>query len=178
MTSRSPASHTFHCALSLLLAAVPGLLAACSARDNAPPAAALPAATQPGQPAAPPSQPARRADPELTAEIGFSHAQSVFRIENRDTFAWSNCQFNLNATGKAPGYTEGVASVKPGVKETAELRAGDFTNGAGRKFDPAAERVATLDFSCDTPQGRLHGSQFLLGEPPGHGQPPGEGKPQ
>jgi hypothetical protein len=165
MTYRSRASHAFHCALPLLLPAVLGLLSGCSARHSAAPAAA-----QPARSSSPPSQPASRANPELAAEIGFSHTQSVFRVENRDTFPWSNCQFILNAHGTTPAYTLAVASVKPGLEQTAVLKAGDFSDTAGRKFDPAADRVATLDFGCDTPQGRLRGKQFLLGEPPGHGK--------
>jgi hypothetical protein len=166
MKYRSPAaSHALHSALPLLLAVAVGLLSGCSGRHGAAPAAARAAPS-----ASPASQPAHRADAQLTAEIGFSHAQSLFRIENRDTFAWSNCQFVLNAHGTAPGYTLAIASVKPGFKEIAMLRAGDFSDTAGRKFDPAVGRVATLDFGCDTPQGRLRGKQFLLGEPPGQGK--------
>jgi hypothetical protein len=168
MTSRSPeASHAFHSALPLLLAAVLGLLSGCSGRHSAAPAAARAAPSSSS-----PSQSAHRANPELTAEIGFNHAQSLFRVENRDTFAWSNCQFILNAHGTTtPGYTLALASVSPGLKETAMLQSGAFTDAAGKKFDPAVERIATLDFGCDTPRGRLRGQQFLLGEPPGQGKP-------
>ena len=167
MTSRSPAAcPALRSALPVLLAAVLGLLSGCSGRHGTTPAAAPPASS-----ASRPSQPAHPANPELTAEIGFSHAQSVFRIENRDTFPWSNCQFILNAHGPTSRYGLAMASVQPGVKETVELRAGDFTAAAGKKFDPAVDRVATLDFDCDTPQGRLRSEQFLLGEPPGHGKP-------
>jgi hypothetical protein len=166
MTSRSRASHAFHRALPLLLPAMLGLLAGCSARHSPAPAAAERAPS-----ASPPTQAAPRANPELAGEIGFSHAQSVFRVENRDTFEWSNCQFILNAHGTTPAYTLGVASVKPGLEQTAVLKAGDFSDTAGRKFDPATDRVTTLDFVCDTPQGRLPGKQFLLGEPPGRGKP-------
>jgi hypothetical protein len=171
MTSRSRASHAFQCVLPLVLAAALGSLSGCSGRHSAAPAAAQPAPSSSTPPSSAPSLPARRADPELTAEIGFSHTQSLFRIENRDKFTWSNCQFILNAHGTTPGYTLGVASVKSGLEETATLRAADFTDTAGKKFDAAVDRVATLDFGCDTPQGRLRGEQFLLGEPPGHGKP-------
>lgn len=186
MTFVSPASHVFRRALPILLAAALGLLPGCSARQNAAPAAAAhsdPAQPSPGQ-SGPAQPPAHQVPKELAAEIGFNHAQSLFRIENRDEFAWSNCQFVLNANGKSPGYSLAVPSVKPGVKETAELRVGDFNDTAGKKFDPAAQRVATLDFDCDTPQGHLRARQFLLGEPPGQGNPPlqgnpaGQGKPQ
>jgi hypothetical protein len=167
---RSPTStRAFHYALPLLPAVLVVLLA-CSGHQSAAPAAAARAAAASPSPS-PASPPARRPDPQLSAEIGFNDAQSVFRIENRDAFNWSNCQFVLKTHGATPGYTLGVAGVKSGFKETAMLRAGDFTDAAGRKFDVAAGRVATLDFSCDTPQGRLHGSQFLLGEPPAQGRP-------
>jgi hypothetical protein len=158
----------------LLLPAVLAVLPGCSGQQSAPPAsAAVP------QSPAPPPRSAHRADPGLTAEVGYTDALLLFRIENRDAFAWSDCQFNLNALGTDPGYTLMVPSLKPGLTEAAQLHVGDFTDAAGKKFDTAAGRVATLDFSCDTPQGRLaYGGQFLVGEPPGHGGPPIQGKPQ
>lgn len=175
MRSRSPASHTFRCALPVLLLASLGLLPGCSARQSAAPAAAAqpaPSASSPRSEAAP----AHQADPQLTAEIGFSHAQSLFRVENRDAFPWSNCQFILNAQGNAPGYTLAIASVKPGLREAVKFRPGDFTDAAGKRFDAAAGRVATLDLACDAPQGRLRAEQFLLGEPPGPSQPSAQGR--
>jgi hypothetical protein len=162
---------------SLVLPAVLAVLLGCSGQESAAPVSAPAAAASPSSPA-PPSQPPRPADRQLSSEIGFSHARSLFRVENHDEFAWSNCQFMLNASGTTPGYGLKVGSIKPGLKETAVFGAGDFTDAAGTKFDAAAVRVETLDFSCDTPQGRLRGSQFLLGEPPSQGQPPIQSKPQ
>jgi hypothetical protein len=34
------------------------------------------------------------------------------------------------------------------------LASAEFVDGDGHKFDPATERLATLDIACDTPQGR------------------------
>lgn len=177
MTSRSPAAargpaagDAFRSGLPIVLSAALALLLGCSGQHGSAPAAPAAARSAASSPT-PPSQPAPYADRGLSAEIGFSHAQSLFRIENRDAFDWSNCQFILNAHGGTPGYTLAVASVKPGLKETAVLPARDFTDAAGRKFDPAAIWVSTLDFACDTPQGRLRAEQFLLGEPPHQGQP-------
>ena len=159
-TRRSPTTpRALHYALPLLAALLVVLLA-CSGHQSAAPAAVRAAPASPS----PPSQPARRPDPQLSAEIGFSDAQSVFRVENRDDFDWSNCQFVLKTHGATPGYTLGVAGVKSGFKETAMLRAGDFTDATGRKFDVAAGRVATLDFACDTPQGRLRGPRRERGQ--------------
>jgi hypothetical protein len=168
MTSRFPAArHAFHSALPSLLPPALALLLGCSGQEDAAPAAAQPAPS-----ASHPSQPAKAADRGLTAEIGYSARLLLFRVENRDGFAWSNCQFNLNAQGTDPGYTLVVASVKPGLTEAVQLPVGEFTDGAGRKLDTAAHKVMTLDFGCDTPQGRLYyGGQFRLGEPPGQGKP-------
>jgi hypothetical protein len=164
---RSPAvSRAFRSRLALL-PAVLAVLLGCSGQQGA-----VPAATRPAPSASQPSQPAHQADRGLTAEIGYNATLLLFRVENRDTFAWSNCQFNLNAQGTDPGYTLEVASVKPGLTEAAQLRVGEFTDAAGRKLDTAAHKVMTLDFGCDTPQGRLYyGGQFRLGEPPGQGRP-------
>jgi hypothetical protein len=165
MTSRSSAaSHACHSGLAMLLAVALSLLLGCSARQSAAPTPARAAPTP-----ATPSQPAHGAAVHLTAEIGYGHAQSLFHVENRDTFPWSNCQFTLNAHGTTPGYTLVIASMKPGIEGTAVLRAGDFNDAAGKKFDPVVNAVSALDVGCDTPQGRLRAYPFLLGEPP---QPP------
>jgi hypothetical protein len=161
---RSPAvSRVFR---SGLPAAVLAVLLGCSGQHDAAPA------TQPAPSAAHPPQPAHPADRGLSAEIGYNATLLLFRVENRDPFAWSNCQFNLNAQGTDPGYTLEVASVKPGLTEAAQLRVGEFTDAAGRRLDTAVHKVMTLDFGCDTPQGRLYyGGQFRLGEPPAQGRP-------
>jgi hypothetical protein len=175
MTSRSSAaSHACHSGLAMLLAVALGLLSGCSARQSAVPTPARAAPTPAPRSAAISSQPAHAAAVHLTAEIGYSHAQTLFHVENRDTFPWSNCQFTLNAQGTTPGYTLVIASMKPGIEGTAVLRAGDFTDAAGRKFDPVVNTVSTLDVGCDTPQGRLRAYPFLLGEPP---QPPQRSQP-
>ncbi len=168
MTSRPPAANRSPAAGHALLAAALAALLGCSGQHGAVPAAAQP------PPAAPtgPSPPAQRSDRGLSAEIGYSATLLLFRIENRDDFAWSNCQFNLNAQGTEPGYTLEIAGVKPGLTEAAQLRVGDFTDASGAKFDAAAQKVMTLDFGCDTPQGRLYyGGQFRLGETIRPGQP-------
>ncbi|MGB6603233.1 MAG: hypothetical protein WA747_11535 [Steroidobacteraceae bacterium] len=142
------------------LPAVLALLLGCSGQHGAAPAPVAAA------------QPAQRADRGLSAEIGYNGTLLLFRVENRDTFDWSDCQFNLNAKGTDPGFTQKVASLKPGLTEAAQLRVGDFTDAAGAKFDAAAHRVTTLDFGCDTPQGRLYyGGQFQLGETTYPGRP-------
>ena len=156
-----------HAGVPLLLPAALALLLGCSGQKAAAPAAqSAPAAP------APPSQAAKPADPGLTAEIGYNARLLLFRIENRDSFPWSNCQFNLNAEGTDPGYTLEITSLKPGLTEAAQLRVGDFADAAGGKFDADAHKVKTLDFGCDTPRGRLYyGDQFRLGETTRPGQP-------
>jgi hypothetical protein len=176
MTSRSSAaSHACHSGLAMLLAVALSPLLGCSARQSAAPTPARAAPTPATPSAATSSQPAHGSAVHLTAEIGYSHAQSLFHVENRDTFPWSNCQFTLNAHGTTPGYTLVIASMKPGIEGTAVLRAGDFTDAAGKKFDPVVNAVSALDVACDTAQGRLRAYPFLLGEPP---QPPQQSQPR
>jgi hypothetical protein len=152
------------------LPVVLALLLGCSGQHGAAPAPAAARSVPPSPPAS--AQPAQRTDRGLSAEIGYNATLLLFRIENRDTFAWSDCQFNLNAQGTDRGYTQKVASVKPGLTEAAQLRVGDFTDAAGAKFDAAGHKVKTLDFGCDTPQGRLYyGGQFQLGETTYPGRP-------
>ena len=115
MTSRSSAaSHACHSGLAMLLAVALSLLLGCSARQSAAPTPARAAPTP-----ATPSQPAHGAAVHLTAEIGYSHAQSLFHVENRDTFPWSNCQFTLNAHGTTPGYTESAGASSRSARRAA-----------------------------------------------------------
>jgi hypothetical protein len=120
----------------------------------------------PADGAAPSAGSSHSAGQGLTARIGYNHTLYVFRIENRDSFAWSNCQFNLNAHGFASGYTLELDVIRPGLTQAALLHAADFIDSNGRRFDPATEKVATLDFGCDSPQGRVYyGGQYRPGEP-------------
>jgi hypothetical protein len=100
------------------------------------------------------AEPTRRG-PGLSAVIGYNRKLLMFRVENRDDFAWSGCQFSLNAQGVSSGYTLDVEAVRPGLTEAAHLPGSDFTDDGGRKFDPATQAVATLDIACETPHGRL-----------------------
>ena len=90
----------------------------------------------------------------LTAGVGYNHKLSVLRVENRDSYAWNDCLLSLNAHGISAGYTRDAASIRPGITEAALLESTEFSAENGRKFDPAVEAPATLDITCDTPQGK------------------------
>jgi hypothetical protein len=152
--------HVSHARIRLALLGSLGVTLCCLSACSAPKDAA------PLDGAAPSAGSSHSADQGLTARIGYNHTLDVFRVENRDSFAWSNCQFNLNAHGFATGYTLEVDVIRPGLTEAALLHAADFTDSKARRFDPATEKVATLDFGCDSPQGRLYyGGQYRPGQP-------------
>jgi hypothetical protein len=97
----------------------------------------------------------------LTATVGFNRRLLLFRIENGDAFAWTNCQLSLNAHGISSGYTRAVETIKPGITDAALVESADFVDGDGHKFDPATQQVATLEIACETPQGpRSYGGRF------------------
>ncbi len=97
----------------------------------------------------------------LTARIGYNRKLLLLRIENGDSFAWSNCQLSLDARGISSGYVRSVETIRPGLTDAALIELGEFVDGDGHKFDPATEPVATLDITCDTPQGqRSYGGRF------------------
>lgn len=111
-------------------------------------------------------EPARAAAPQTTiaqptrdgaglaATIGYNRKLLLFRVQNRDPFAWSGCQLSINAQGVSSGYTRDLATISPGITEAALLASAEFVDADGRKFDPATQQVATLDIACQTPQGQ------------------------
>ena len=113
------------------------------------------------------AQPYRELQSSLTATIGYNRTLNVIRIENGDTFPWTDCQLSLNSHGIA-GYELRVAAVKPGLTEAALLQTTEFSEPAGKRFDPGTERVATLDLDCETTRGRLYyGGRFPAADPTG-----------
>ena len=90
----------------------------------------------------------------LTATVGYNRTLFNLRVENGDPFAWTGCQLSLNAQGVSSGYTREVETIRPGLTEAALLASGEFADADGRRFDPAAQEVATLDIACETPHGR------------------------
>ncbi len=109
------------------------------------------------------AQPYRQLTRSLSASVGYNRTLYLLRIENRDGFPWSNCQLTLNSQGLT-GYELEVELIKPGLTEAALLQSAEFAAASGKKFDPAADKVATLDLDCETPQGRLYyGGRFAEG---------------
>ncbi len=91
----------------------------------------------------------------LTAFVSYNRTLHLFRVENRDTFPWTSCQFSLNSHGIS-GYELQVESIKPGLTDAALLQSAEFADPDGKKFDPSADKVATLDLDCDTTHGHLY----------------------
>jgi hypothetical protein len=118
-----------------------------SARSGAPdePARAIAPQTTIAQPA--------RGDSGLAATVGYNRRLFVLRVQNRDSFAWSNCELSINAQGVSSGYTRPVETIRPGITAAALLASAEFVDGDGHRFDPVTQQVATLDVACETPQG-------------------------
>jgi len=91
----------------------------------------------------------------LSAFIGYNRTLHIFRVENRDTFPWTSCQFSLNSHGIS-GYELQVESIEPGLTEAALLHSAEFADPDGKRFDPSTDEVATLDLDCETTDGRLY----------------------
>lgn len=121
------------------------------------------ASTEPAQAVAPETRIAQptRDGPGLTARIGYNRKLFLFRVENGDPFAWSNCQLSLNAQGISSGYARELAAIKPGITDAALIESAEFVDADGRHFDPATQQVDTLGIACETPQGQLaYGGKF------------------
>lgn len=111
------------------------------------------------------ARPYRDLERSLTATIGYNRTLHVFRVENRDAFAWTDCHVDLNTHGLS-GYDLAVKSIKPGLTNAPLLPSTEFIDPDGEKFDPATESVATLDLDCESPQGRLYyGGKFGTDDP-------------
>lgn len=126
-----------------------------SSRSGAPdePVRAIPPQTTIAQPT--------RGDSGLAATVGYNHRLRVLRVQNGDSFAWSNCELSINAQGISSGYTRAVETIRPGITAAALLASTEFVDGEGRRFDPATQQVATLDLACETPQGhRSYAGRF------------------
>jgi hypothetical protein len=102
----------------------------------------------------------RQLDSGLTAFVGYNRTLHIIRIENRDTFPWSDCLLSLNSHGLS-GYELAVETIKPGLTDAALLQSAGFSDPDGNRFDTSTEEVATLDLDCETPEGRrVYGGKF------------------
>ena len=99
------------------------------------------------------ARPYRQLDSGLTAFVGYNRTLHVFRIENRDTFPWTDCLLSLNSHGLS-GYELAVETIEPGLTDAALLQSAGFSDPDGKRFDTSTDPVATLDLDCETPQGR------------------------
>ena len=133
--------------LAIAAACAGALIWRLSSRSEAParPAQAVPPETTIAQPA--------RAG-GLAASVGYNRKLFLLRVQNGDSFAWSNCELAINAQGISSGYTRPVEMIRPGITEAALLASAEFVDGDGHRFDPASQEVATLEVACETPQGR------------------------
>jgi hypothetical protein len=113
------------------------------------------------------ARPYRQLEQSLTAVISYNRRLSLFRVENRDAFAWRDCQISLNSHGIS-GYELTLTSINPGLTDAALLESVEFVDADGRKFDPSTTSVATLDLDCESPHGHLYyGGRFAPQASPG-----------
>jgi hypothetical protein len=89
----------------------------------------------------------------LSATVGYNRELLLLRVENRDSFDWSNCELSFNAQGISSGYTHRVEILRPGITAAAIIAGAEFVDADGHRLDPATQPPATLDIACETPQG-------------------------
>ena len=106
------------------------------------------------------ARPYRHLEQSLNASIGYNRTLFLFRIENRDAFAWTRCKIGLNSRWLS-GYELKVETINPGLTGAALLHSSDFVDAGGKKFDPSIEKVTTFDLNCESPVGPLsYGGTF------------------
>ncbi|HVN45670.1 MAG TPA: hypothetical protein VMT66_10600 [Steroidobacteraceae bacterium] len=106
------------------------------------------------------ARPYRHFEHNLDAVVSYNRTLDLFRIENRDAFAWTNCQITFNPGGIAE-FGLSVASINPGLTEAVLLHSSEFVDSDGVKFDPSTDRVARLELNCGSPRGQLqYGGEF------------------
>ena len=132
--------------VAILAVCAGALIWSLSSRQEAPggPARAFPPATTIAQPAR---------GGGLAATVGYNRRLFLLRVQNGDSFPWSNCELSINAQGISSGYTHPVETIRPGITEAAMVASAEFVDGEGHSFDPATQQVATLDVACETAQG-------------------------
>jgi hypothetical protein len=101
------------------------------------------------------ARPYRQLTQSLDAFIGYNRTLNVFRVENRDAFAWTHCVVSLNSHGIS-GYELEVESIKPGLTDAALLQIAEFVDTGGQKFDPTTDQVVTVDLDRETPDGHRY----------------------
>jgi hypothetical protein len=107
------------------------------------------------------ARPYRRLERSLTAFVAYNRTLHLLRVENRDTFSWTQCRLSLNVHGIS-GYDLEVEAIRPGLTQAALLQSAEFADPDGKRFDPSTDKIATLDLRCETPGGHLYyGGKFV-----------------
>ena len=85
----------------------------------------------------------------LNGNVRFTGTQFV--VMNLDSFAWSNCEFEINPKTFSSGYTYKAGTIpSSGVATVGALQ---FANGDGERFNPFTYKPTGVLVSCDTPKG-------------------------
>lgn len=87
---------------------------------------------------------------ELNAAVRFTGTQFVIR--NNDTFAWTNCELEVNPKMFSSGFEYAAAVLAAG--EQYSVGALQFANGEGKRFNPFEFKPTSFSVACDTPRGR------------------------
>ncbi len=85
----------------------------------------------------------------LTA--GVLNQGDFFVVRNNDTFAWGDCDLNLN-----DDYSISGISIPPASADNTIIQASDFATKKGERFNPMEMKAQTLFIYCrQTPYGTL-----------------------
>lgn len=94
------------------------------------------------------SAPVRDPFPALKVEAHLSGG-ALLQLKNIDSMTWENCDLGLNPHDSSRGYTRALRILHPG--ESMRFDVTDFTDGDGRRFDPAQQIVKYFQINCTTP---------------------------
>jgi hypothetical protein len=87
---------------------------------------------------------------DLDGAVRFTGTQFV--ITNNDSFAWSNCELEINPKTFSSGFKFALPSLAAG--KTYAVGSLQFANGDGQRFNPFQFKPTSFAANCDTPKGK------------------------
>jgi hypothetical protein len=83
----------------------------------------------------------------LKARVTFNGRQ--FKIQNKDTFDWTDVKLTLNDTSSSSGYICRVDRIAAGKSYAVSAR--EFATPRGERFDLATHKPMSFRISCTPP---------------------------
>jgi len=98
-----------------------------------------------GEISKPESSEASYSTPDLNTRVW--DMGTYFKVQNRDSFTWTNVRLELNSGLIAGGYTVKVGNISSGAM--LKVGAARFTKSSGQRFNPFTHEPVIFGIWCD-----------------------------